>query len=741
MKTAPLLSIGMIFKNEARCMERCLQSLELLRQSIPCELVMADTGSDDGSREIAERYADTVFDYGWNDDFAAARNAVMEQCCGKWYLSIDCDEWLDGDISELLAFFRKRKSPDYAFVIVRNYFSHELERGESYSNFHAMRLARMSTGIRYRGAIHEALPYQEPAARLTRTVFHHDGYLFANPQSAKKKWERNMKLLRRELEKNPDDLRTLNQCIESGSGDAEQLSHIRTAINLVRQKTGHWQVYGGLILSHAVETARQQKLPELDEWTELAHTLCPDSLYVQVDVNHSAFFVAHDAKEWEKAIQYGEAYRTGLKALRADRLSQRAALDMSLGSIRAGDEFSECNLLTGLANAYLQTGQGEKALQFLTELHGERLYGGQVRNAVLALSRVQAQTTLDAAPAMAEFFRQINRPEPNEKRQAERKVAFEAAAHAIFAKKNQASQQELPGYWRPAYTVFSALAGQCEAGRAAYMMMCIDPEEIHQGLLQVEDWQALPVEALEYALQEGVAFPPQERPLNIEILDGLAGRLTNGENLARQMALALPENAEKYPDWQSLYWAQSLVLAALHSFRWKQEKDEKPVSAFARPETSKEKGKAVEENPEIGLALLRRFAQVEALLLPQLYTPQALREENAALLPPMHRWAFYCIRALKALDAGKPQEYLALLRKGITACPGEKAIVQFLLDRFMEDTRPKASPELLALAEKIRAILSAYDPNDPAVTAIRESEAYKQVAWLIEPPPVGQAVQ
>ena len=50
MTTAPLLSIGIIFKNEERCIERCLQSLEALRQAIPCELVMADTGAEDGSR-------------------------------------------------------------------------------------------------------------------------------------------------------------------------------------------------------------------------------------------------------------------------------------------------------------------------------------------------------------------------------------------------------------------------------------------------------------------------------------------------------------------------------------------------------------------------------------------------------------------------------------------------------------------------------------------------------------------
>ena len=95
----PLLTIGMIFKNDIRCLERCLKALEPLRKALSCELVMADTGSVDGSREIAERYADVIFDFPWKDDFSAARNAVMSRASGKWYLTVDTDEYLDEDIS------------------------------------------------------------------------------------------------------------------------------------------------------------------------------------------------------------------------------------------------------------------------------------------------------------------------------------------------------------------------------------------------------------------------------------------------------------------------------------------------------------------------------------------------------------------------------------------------------------------------------------------------------------------
>ena len=90
----PLLSIGMIVKNEERSLEKCLKALTPLRQAIPCELVIADTGSTDKTKEIAEKYADILFDFKWVNDFSKARNAVMDKCSGKWFMTVDADEYL-----------------------------------------------------------------------------------------------------------------------------------------------------------------------------------------------------------------------------------------------------------------------------------------------------------------------------------------------------------------------------------------------------------------------------------------------------------------------------------------------------------------------------------------------------------------------------------------------------------------------------------------------------------------------
>lgn len=197
----PLLSVGIIFKNDIRCIERCLKALQPLREAVPCEVVMADTGSTDGSRKIAEKYAEILFDFPWINDFSAARNAVMDRCSGRWYISVDTDEYLQKDISELVGFLMQENGTiDFATVIVRSYSNYELTG--NYSDLMGLRMVRLSTGIRYHGAIHESFDFGEEiplAEPLNQTIFDHDGYVEFNQNSEKgrAKLKRNVELIRR----------------------------------------------------------------------------------------------------------------------------------------------------------------------------------------------------------------------------------------------------------------------------------------------------------------------------------------------------------------------------------------------------------------------------------------------------------------------------------------------------------------------------------------------------------------
>ena len=165
----PFFSIGIIFKNEIRCLERCLKSLQPLRDAVSCEVVMADTGSDDGSRDVAERYADVLFDFPWIDDFATARNAVMDRCSGQWYISVDADEWLVEGVKELKEFSQTKRLPrDFAGYHIRNFQAVGELVEDNYVDFVAVRLARLSTGVRYEGCIHEG--WKDPKGGLMQDL-------------------------------------------------------------------------------------------------------------------------------------------------------------------------------------------------------------------------------------------------------------------------------------------------------------------------------------------------------------------------------------------------------------------------------------------------------------------------------------------------------------------------------------------------------------------------------------------
>ena len=128
------------------------------------------------------------------------------------------------------------------------------------------------------------------------------------------------------------------------------------------------------------------------------------------------------------------------------------------------------------------------------------------------------------------------------------------------------------------------------------------------------------------------------------------------------------------------------------------------------------------------LVLAQAFAQVEGAFLPRCYAPEAL--EDPFVLPPLHRLGWRCAQAFQALECGDITQYVHLLRKSLEVCPGMKGMINFLLSNTPQLQEP--SEELQMLAEQIRMALARFAPNDPAVSMLKSSEAYRKVAHLIE---------
>lgn len=712
--SSPILSIGIIFRNDIRCIERCLKALEPLRKAVSSELVMADTGSTDGSRQIAEQYADVLFDFPWVDDFSAARNAVLNKASGRWFLTVDTDEYLDPDFSELKRLLRRSKGAhDSYLVTVRNYTDTAMD---NYMDFQALRLVRMSSGARYIGAIHEH--FEAPrgktltcGAPLTRTVFHHDGYVGLMSAEKADKRKRNMTLLRKKIEEEPENLMGWLQVVESGLKEDDIWDLIHHAVSLVEEKKPFWQQLGPPIYRYAVHVAIQLGVSETEEWIERAVEAFPDSLYTKIDVCYLAAVYYMNRNDYAKTIKYGEIYLDGITDFRAGKGLEV----LRYSTLSASAQVPELNLRMALATAYDQEHRLADVPAVQMGLEFVRMNAAQVAQQMKLLLKAHARTTVDTAPALLAFWKGISESKPSAKQVRERKQMFLSLAAASFVRKEYEAEQDLIDFCRPGCTLFAPLEGEHEIGRAAAVMAATDCAVMEDKLAQVERWNNFPIYALAHAMEQGAAFPVLQTPLTRETMSDLVRRLAKDADLIVPLASKL---AERLPeDWQTLTWTHEVVLTAVGVCGWQE---------LQMVVTGAENDAAQRMRQKQDLAWA--FARVEGAFLPRCYTAEVL--EDPFVLPPMHRLGWRCAQAFQALERGDTTQYVHMLRIALAAFPGMKGMINFLLSNTPQLQEP--SEELQMLAEQLRMALARFSPNDPAVALLKQSEAYQKVAYLIE---------
>jgi glycosyltransferase involved in cell wall biosynthesis len=83
---SPRLSAAIICQDEADRVEDCLASVAFCD-----EIVVVDSGSTDGTLEIARKHATRVVSNPW-PGYVAQKNFALDQCAGDWILCLDADE-------------------------------------------------------------------------------------------------------------------------------------------------------------------------------------------------------------------------------------------------------------------------------------------------------------------------------------------------------------------------------------------------------------------------------------------------------------------------------------------------------------------------------------------------------------------------------------------------------------------------------------------------------------------------
>lgn len=193
----------MIVKDEERFLADALRSVA----DAVDEICVVDTGSRDGTLEIARSFGARVATLAWSDDFSAARNAALDLATRRWIFVLDADERLVPE--SRLALRAVGSSPARlrgCWIACRN-LTDDFKGSGAMTNA-IVRLFPNDPRIRYRNPIHEYITLDGseaglPSDRAPIEIVHH-GYLAAVVKE-RSKADRNLRLAEAAVAATPDD--------------------------------------------------------------------------------------------------------------------------------------------------------------------------------------------------------------------------------------------------------------------------------------------------------------------------------------------------------------------------------------------------------------------------------------------------------------------------------------------------------------------------------------------------------
>jgi glycosyltransferase involved in cell wall biosynthesis len=141
----------MIVKNEEIHLENCLESAKGLFD----EIIIADTGSSDKTKEIAARYTGKIFDFDWIDDFGAARNFSFSKATGDFIMWLDADDVIPEETHEGLLKLKAELGTDVD--VIRLPYHTGFSDGKPTFTFYRERIIRNCEQARWSGFIHEVI--------------------------------------------------------------------------------------------------------------------------------------------------------------------------------------------------------------------------------------------------------------------------------------------------------------------------------------------------------------------------------------------------------------------------------------------------------------------------------------------------------------------------------------------------------------------------------------------------------
>jgi glycosyltransferase involved in cell wall biosynthesis len=160
------ISVIIITKNESHNIKECLDSVKWAD-----EIIVVDSGSSDGTIEIAKSFTDKIFFNQWKG-FAEQKAFALDLTKNQWVLSLDADERITENLKNEILYSNLEKFD--GFKIKRdNYFLGKLIRGCGWGNDYQIRLFKKAKTELTKRLVHEGFRVDGKIGNLNSPLLHY----------------------------------------------------------------------------------------------------------------------------------------------------------------------------------------------------------------------------------------------------------------------------------------------------------------------------------------------------------------------------------------------------------------------------------------------------------------------------------------------------------------------------------------------------------------------------------------
>jgi glycosyltransferase involved in cell wall biosynthesis len=191
----PTLSLCMIVKDEEKFLPTCLESIK----DHVDEIIIVDTGSSDGTVEIARKYGAKVFHHPWENSFSKARNYSLKYATCDWILILDADEEIEKEDARKL----KEVIKDNDVNVINLPVFYKPQGGKNLSVSNSERIFKNHLGFYYEGIVHNSLKYSGSDKNVNIRLNHY-GY-HQGEEQMDKKFTRTSTLLKEQIRSDPEN--------------------------------------------------------------------------------------------------------------------------------------------------------------------------------------------------------------------------------------------------------------------------------------------------------------------------------------------------------------------------------------------------------------------------------------------------------------------------------------------------------------------------------------------------------